>query len=167
MSWSWWQNALKGDIGPIHDGHAEWGFYKRPPYDVAGPMIPCAIWQGDDGALVCRLGWDGFSTQVNPITHWTWVAKYPVSHAAYLHACRTHQWPQPDEEAFFAEIDQLIATADDGGALTDLQSRLEKKRKELKAPHLRAGKQVDALIYSYSQKIADRLFVLRRKELAA
>lgn len=52
--WAWWQAALEGNIGPMHEGQPEQGYYRTR--FKGGQWEPVALWRGDDGEWLGRRG---------------------------------------------------------------------------------------------------------------
>lgn len=79
--WAWWQNALKGEFGPIHDGNPQQGYFRVRRKD--GPWEPVAIWQDEESGawLAYRSG-----KEVRAEDIWTWACRTPITHAAYEQA---------------------------------------------------------------------------------
>lgn len=75
-NYDWWENALAGQFGPIHDGHPQPGFYRYR--DKADRWHAVAIWH--DGGKMIAVN-DG--KPIDPNTIWTWAAKNPISHRSY------------------------------------------------------------------------------------
>lgn len=165
--YDYWRNALAGVFGPIHDGEPQPGFYRlrrRGQIDQ-----PVAIWRGPNG-MCCTVS--DREDDANEI--WTFVADKPISEDIYRAVVDGAAWPDVapsvaaptnSESADPADIlrDQieackadlaLFATITDDtqqAAAQSLRARLlelsrdaDKTREKLKAPHLEAGKAVDA-----------------------
>ena len=171
--WAWWQKALKGDFGPMHEGQPEQGFYRTR--FKGGKWEPVAIWVDDDTGnwLAYRSGREVDAGEV-----WNFCRTHPISRADYDAAMEGK--PFPDEDAVVAEqvasaghnsgdadqADELrdqIANAlkgmdaykiisDDATAgkalslrnrLNELSNQADKVRVKEKAPHLEASKAVD------------------------
>ena len=171
--WLWWQAALKGNFGPMHEGEPQQGFYRTR--SKAGKWEPVAIWWDDDiGKWVSyRAG-----REVDPVDAWNFCRTHPITREAYDRAMDGQ--PFDDEDATVSaqvaatghnsgEIDQTeeikdqIESAlaglkayetvnDDATAakalslrnrLNELSNKADKVRTEQKAPHLAAGKAVD------------------------
>lgn len=171
--WAWWQKALKGDFGPMHEGQPEQGFYRTR--FKGGKWEPVAIWVDDDTGnwLAYRSGREVDAGEV-----WNFCRTHPISRADYDAAMEGK--PFPDEDAVVAEqvaaaghnsggVDQTeelrdqIANAlkgmdayktisDDSTAgkalslrnrLNELSNQADKVRVREKAPHLEASKAVD------------------------
>jgi len=79
--WSWWQNALKGEIGNITTT-PEQGYFRTR--NKNGPWEPVAIWVGDDGEWLAYR--DGKEVHADDI--WTWCCRNPISFEAYEKAMR-------------------------------------------------------------------------------
>lgn len=94
--WSWWERAIAGaPVEHVEDSpHA--GFFKvrKFPYGQwpTGPYVPARCWiepgeiDPETGELlsdeIIRMEIDG--RQVNPWTHWNWIAKNPVSETEWM-----------------------------------------------------------------------------------
>jgi hypothetical protein len=90
--WAWWQAALKGNVGPIHENEPQQGFYR------AG-NDPVAIWYDEkDGVMAKR--WERLLTAAQACEVWTWACRKPISHALYTEVLAGGQWP----EAIDAEV---------------------------------------------------------------
>ncbi len=88
--WSWWEQAVAGDVPPIFEDEPHQGFYavRKFPYGawVKGPMVPARIWwePGEidpaTGELLSdeRLRGEIDGRPVNPWRKWTWIAKHPI-----------------------------------------------------------------------------------------
>lgn len=81
-TYDYWRNALAGNFGPVHDGDAQPGFYRKRAFKD-GPWQPVAIWEAD-GAMVAMVD----AKAADPAQLWSWVCRYPVTEAAY-HKART------------------------------------------------------------------------------
>lgn len=202
-NYSWWQRAIAGEkIGgptlPIYEGEPQPGFFRRR-ISRAGPYTGVAIFE-HDGKLVAVQD----KKAADPLEIWTWVAKYPITEAAYRQWESTGVWPDEDQgvteslavtapppnresmlqaitdvvlpvgerllghnnppqdeaEILKGQIDAASANMadyaeirDDTGAakaqslrsrLLELSGTADKRRETEKAPHLEAGKAVDA-----------------------
>lgn len=165
--YTYWQNALAGKFGTIHDGEPQPGFYRMRR---AGQIDrPVAIWtDGDD--VLALVGDDEARSDVI----WTYCATLPITEAVYRSVTAGQPWPDVapsvaapsnSESADPAEVlrDQIDAAKADlklyaeitddtkQAAAQSLRARLlelsreaDKTREKLKAPHLDAGKAVDA-----------------------
>lgn len=172
--WAWWQNALKGDIGPMHEGEPQQGFYRTR--FKGGKWEPVAIWFDEETGkwLAYRSG-----REVDPGEAWNFCRTHPITRAAYDAAMNGQPFPDEDEtvaaqvaaaghnsgendrvdeiadqiEAALAGMKAYEKITDDATAakalslrnrLNELSREADKKRDELKRPHLEAGKAVDA-----------------------
>lgn len=73
----YWNNALAGTLGPVHDGDPQCGFYRRRLFKD-GPFVPVAIWR-QDGEFIAVV--DGKEADAADI--WTWVCDKPITEAEY------------------------------------------------------------------------------------
>lgn len=169
--WAWWQAALKGEFGPIHDGDPQQGYYRVRPKD--GQWEPVAIFfpEGSDQVVAYRSG-----KEVEADRIWTWVCRNPITYEAYEKAMAGDGFddepPAPrgigdnSGEAdpldaikveLAGEVEQVSdfmrkpvetqAEADRLGIwakrLTDLAKRADNHRVVEKEPHLAASRAVD------------------------
>lgn len=170
-NYDWYFAALKqpAEIGkslPVHENEPQPGFYRKRR-GKSGGWYPVAIWH-DGEKLTAALG----ENIQDPFALWTWVCRQPVTEEAYRNAVKGEPWPDEapgighnqgpasDFETIaeqiesasacvseFAEIsdDEKQAQAQSARArLNELSRDADKKRTEEKAPHLEAGKAVDA-----------------------
>lgn len=91
MNYEYWQNALRGDFGLMHDGDAQPGFYRKRT-SKAGPFVPVAIWE-HEGAVVALV--DGKSG--DPAALWSFVCRYPVTEEQYRSRVETGKWHDEDQ----------------------------------------------------------------------
>ena len=173
-NYTYWQNALKGTFGPVHDGDAQPGFYRKR-ISKAGPYVAVAIWQ--DGDMVALV--DG--KEADPAEIWSFVCQYPITERQYHQRMETGKWHDEDEavtkslsppkigdnnppadpaEILKDQIDAATANAAAYEEITDdetaskaqsLRSRLlelsneaDAKRGNEKEPYLEGGRAVDA-----------------------
>lgn len=86
---TFWRSALAGKATDIHADHPQPGFYKKRKQSRDSPWIPVAIWNNDDGTLVCRVA----NEMADPLSVWTYCAGNPVSKADADCAFKTGSWP--------------------------------------------------------------------------
>lgn len=87
--YTWWRNALKGEVGPIHEGQPQNGYYKKRA-SRGGPFVPMAIWFDDDtGEFVATI--DGKQSDASDA--WLWGAKNPISYEDFLFYNENGKWP--------------------------------------------------------------------------
>lgn len=166
-TYAYWMDALKGNFGPVHDGHPQPGFYKKKA-DKNGNWNAVAIWMEGDTALAVEAG---KTIDANDI--WTWVCQKPIAEEVYRRVERGEGWPDaiesligdnnpPADEADADEVESAckaaldaaskpITSQTDADRLSNHKDRLAKlyKAKEAertleKKPHLEAGAFVDA-----------------------
>lgn len=89
--YTYWQNALKGDFGPIHEGDAQLGFFRKRTRR-AGPFVPVAIFM-HEGQIVALC--DGH--QVDAAEIWSYVCQHPVAEEWYHTRINTGKWPDESE----------------------------------------------------------------------
>ncbi|WP_416066063.1 hypothetical protein ACK9YZ_06845 [Rhizobium sp. ZK1] len=165
--WAWWQNALEGNFGPIHDGDPQQGYYRTRFKDK--PWEPVAIWF-EDGKWHAMRG----ERQVDASDIWTWCCRNPISYEAYNKAIEGAGWDDEPEapaighnlptdpfealtvefaaereqaEAFLKKPITTQAEADRAAIWSKRLSTIAKKATDLhkveKQPHLDAGRSVD------------------------
>lgn len=168
--WAFWQNALKGDFGPMAEGQPEQGYYRTR--FKGGQWEPVAIFypEGSDQIVAYRAG-----REVEPGETWNFCRTNPITYEAYTRALDGHGFD--DEPALakigdnsgagdaFEQIGQELAgekemadaflkaevktqaDADKAGIwakrLADLAKRADGLRVEEKEPHLAASRDVD------------------------
>ncbi|MBY5657140.1 hypothetical protein [Rhizobium leguminosarum] len=165
--WAWWQNALAGNIGPIHDGDPQQGYYRTRFKDKS--WEPVAIWF-EDGKWHAMRG----DRQVDASEIWTWCCRNPITYEAYTKAIEGAGWDDEPEapaighnlpsdpfealqvefaaereqaEAFMKKPITTQAEADRAAIWSKRLSTIVKKATDLhkveKQPHLDAGRNVD------------------------
>lgn len=162
--WTWWQNALQGNIGPVHDGEPQSGYY-RMKANKSGRWIPVAIWRNGEGEW-CGLMAE--SIEIDPRDVWTWVCMHPIQYDVYTRA-RTEgdffdepPFLQEAEytgchdliDAICADIDREIQLYEECGTaanapgwtrrVSKLVRRADDARKAEKQPFMDIGRAVDA-----------------------
>jgi len=166
-AWHWWQEALAGRIGPIHDGDPKQGYYRTRFKDK--PWEPVAIWF-EDGEWHALRG----ERKVDASDIWTWCCRNPITYEAYTKAIEGAGWDDepeapaighnlPDDpfealqvefaaekeqaEAFLKQPIKTQADADRAAIWSKRLSTIAKKATDLhkveKQPHLDAGRAVD------------------------
>ena len=86
--YAFWRAALRGGRQPVHELKPQCGFYKRRLVKD-GEWVPIAFWRNKDDLIVCCFE----GKLVDPLEHWTFAAKYPVSEASCRHYARNGHWP--------------------------------------------------------------------------
>lgn len=149
--WTWWQNALKGEFGPVHDGDPQTGYYRvrRRGRDSDSP---CAFWfDKKTGELRCHLDGEDFDLQ-RAREIWNYACKKPVTAEVYGERIRSKIWPSESEavtrsnnapednsfDGYSAMVEDLVreaekiiakgaaATQDEADRAADLSDRLSK-----------------------------------------
>jgi len=99
-SHTYWQNALSGQFGAVHENDPQSGYY-RMRHGKGGPWVPVAIWINDAenyssdlpvSKLFCLV--DG--KERNAYDIWTWACRYPITYETYV-AVAEEGKPWPDE----------------------------------------------------------------------
>ncbi|MEF3124537.1 hypothetical protein [Rhizobium leguminosarum] len=165
--WAWWQEALEGRLGAIHDGDPQQGYYRTRFKDK--PWEPVAIWF-EDGKWHAMRG----DRQVDASDIWTWCCRNPITYEAYTKAIEGGGWDDEPEapaighnlpsdpfealqvefaaereqaEAFMKKPITTQAEADRAAIWSKRLSTIAKKATDLhkveKQPHLDAGRNVD------------------------
>lgn len=89
--YAYWQNALAGNFGQVHDGDPQPGFYRKRTGKAAG-YVPVAIWP-QDGKMVALV--DGKEADAAEI--WTYVCQYPILEEWYRARMIGQPWPDEDK----------------------------------------------------------------------
>lgn len=89
-SYDYWQNALAGTFGAVHDGDPQPGFYRKR-MSRGGPFVPVAIWE-HAGAIIALVD----SKQADAAEIWTYVCQYPVTEEQYRNRVSTGKWHDED-----------------------------------------------------------------------
>jgi hypothetical protein len=169
--WAWWQNALRGEFGPIHESDPQQGYYRVRR--KGEPWEPVAIFYPEDSdTLVAYRG----GSEVRPDDIWTWVCRNPISYGAYekarngggfddepatapgigdnsgeadpFDALKIELAGESEQVADFLKGEvKTQAAADRLGIwskrLTDIAKRADNQRVVEKEPHLAASRAVD------------------------
>lgn len=110
--WAWWQNALKGEFGPIHENDPQQGYYrvrrKGEPWEPVAIFYP----EGSDELVAYRNG-----REVRPDDIWSWCCRFPVTFDAYTAAVDGKGWP--DDDKVVAEQVKAEPTIGDNSATID------------------------------------------------
>jgi hypothetical protein len=85
--YAYWSEALKGNLGPVHDGDPQAGFYRRRLFKD-GPFVPVAIWR-HDGKMVALVDGKNFADASDL---WTWVCDKPITEAEYRKVIGGEGW---------------------------------------------------------------------------
>ena len=83
--WAWWQAALEGNIGPMHEGQPEQGYYRTR--FKGGQWEPVALWY-ENGAWHAMRG----ERMVDAADAWNFCRTHPVSYEAYQKAIEGAGW---------------------------------------------------------------------------
>jgi hypothetical protein len=170
--WQWYQNALKGEFGPIHESEPQQGYYrvrrKGEPWEPVAIFYP----EGSDELVAYRNGRE--ARDINSL--WTWACRSPISFEAYEKAMAGDGFDDEPRaapgigdnsgeadpfdaiaielageiemaEGFLKVEVKTQADADKAGIwakrLTDLAKRADNQRVVEKEPHLAASRAVD------------------------
>ena len=88
--WAWWQAALAGNFGPIHDSDPNQGYYRTRFKDK--PWEPVAIWF-EDGKWNAMRG----ERAIDAAEIWTFCCRNPISYEAYTKAIEGGGWDDEPE----------------------------------------------------------------------
>lgn len=166
-AWAWWQAALEGNVGPMHEGQPEQGYYRTR--FKGGQWEPVALWH-ENGQWHAMRG----ERMVDAADAWNFCRTHPVSYEAYQKAIEGAGWddepPAPTighnlpsdpfealnleyqaEKELAAELlKKEVKTEDQASQVAILSKRVSavtKKATDLhkveKQPHLDAGRAVD------------------------
>jgi hypothetical protein len=187
--YTYWQNALAGTFGPVHDSDPQFGFYRKRTGKSAG-YEPVAIFE-NAGVITALV--NGKPADAEEI--WTFVCQYPIPEAWYRLKMDGQPWPDEDlavteslahdtrnsvdvseDEKIKDQIDTAMKGIEDYAVinddetatkaqakrsrLLDLSGEADKKREAAKAPHLEAGRKVDALwnpMVKMAKEAADKI----------
>jgi hypothetical protein len=181
--YQYWQDALNGNFGPVHDGHPQVGFYKRRA-SKNGSYNAIALWKEGDKVVAAEVKPDKSVSMVNADDIWTWICRAPITEEVYRRIERGDGWPDAIEsmigdnnppkdeadkdeiqsaiDASLAVLEKPVLSQTDCDLLSNHRDRLsklwtaqEKQRKEEKQPHLDAGKAVDDLFNPVLTKIKE------------
>ncbi|GAA4169314.1 hypothetical protein [Shinella granuli] len=83
--WAWWQAALEGNIGPMHEGDPRQGYY-RTRFE-GGQWEPVAIWFENDQWNAMRG-----ERMVDAADAWNFCRTHPVTYEAYQKAIEGAGW---------------------------------------------------------------------------
>lgn len=88
--WHWWQEALAGRFGPIHDSDPQQGYYRTRFKNK--PWEPVAIWFEDSK-------WNAMRGEraVDAAEIWTWCCRNPITYEAYTKAIEGGGWDDEPE----------------------------------------------------------------------
>lgn len=88
--WHWWQEALAGRFGPIHDSDPQQGYYRTRFKNK--PWEPVAIWFEADR-------WNAMRGEraVDAAEIWTWCCRNPIAYEAYTKAIEGGGWDDEPE----------------------------------------------------------------------
>lgn len=161
--YTYWQNALKGEFGAMHEGDPHPGFYRKRT-SRAGPFVPVAIWE-QDGKMVALV--DGKEADAAEI--WSYVCDKPVTEEQYRARVETGLWhdedpavtqsfmpppapgdnnpPKDEAEVLEGQIDAAFANAADYADIKDDEtaSRAQSARSRLLELSGQADKRREAL----------------------
>lgn len=170
--YTYWQNALKGSFGPVHDSDPQPGFYRRRTRK-GGPFVPVAIWEHEGKIVAVQDGKHADAAEI-----WTYVCQNPIPEDWYHGKMNDGVWrdeapavaaeatmghnqgPTDEAEILKEQIESASAgvkqyekiDSDESAAqaqslrarLNELSGEADKKREDAKKPHLDAGKAIDA-----------------------
>jgi hypothetical protein len=183
--YAFWQEALQGRFGPIHESDPQPGAYRMR--NRAGGWDPVLIWQGDQGVICAMRGND----EVDPVEVWSFCVKHPISDQVYSDVIEGKPWPdslpdralsnlpsdprdaleaeltgeQAEIDAWLKQVGEISRKEDADRAanwaerIAGLEKRGEALRKAEKAPIDEAAKKVQTRWVP----VIDRAAALKRK----
>jgi hypothetical protein len=88
--YTYYQSALKGIFGPIHENDPQCGYY-RMRWRRGGEWIPVAIFRADDGEVLALCKGE----MKDAFEVWTWCCRYPVDYEVYRAVAEEGKpWPE-------------------------------------------------------------------------
>jgi hypothetical protein len=87
--YAWWNGALDGYFGPVHEGQPQCGYYRTKRADGYGPAV--AIWRDGDKFVALEAV---SMRDLDPAEIWTWVCRNPITHDQWLAYCEEARWPE-------------------------------------------------------------------------
>ena len=99
----WWENAIKGTMGPLHEDEPVCGYFKmrdrrglnKDLAPIKRPFVACAIWPTESGL---KAEFAGTPTEVESI--WPHCAKKPITFEEYRYWHDNNgQWPDQENAA--------------------------------------------------------------------
>src|SRR3954454_8177451 len=94
---SWWQNALEGQRGPIHDGEPQSGFYRQR--NASKQYEAVAYWKDESsGAQRCHINGREANEQW-ALEKWPYISKNPITAESYWHFIDHRKWLDEDISA--------------------------------------------------------------------
>jgi hypothetical protein len=133
-NYDYWSNALSGEFGPVHEGDAQPGFYRKR-VSRGGAYVPVAIWE-QDGKIIALV--DGKEADAGEI--WSYVCQHPVTEQQYHDRVKSGKWhdesdavtaslapppvghnnpPQDEAEIIKGQIEAAAAGVDGYAEITD------------------------------------------------
>jgi len=95
--YEWWQNALKGTRGPVHDGEPQSGFYRQR--NASKQYEAVAYWKDEaTGAQRCHINGREANEQW-ALEKWPYISKNPITTEAYWHFIDHRKWLDEDASA--------------------------------------------------------------------
>jgi hypothetical protein len=124
--WAWWQAALAGNIGPMHEGQPEQGYYRTR--FKGGQWEPVALWRGEDGEWLARRG-DRMVDDAGDL--WNFCRTHPVTVEAWEKAINGGGW---DDEPPAPAIGHNLPSDPFEALLLEYQAEKEQAEAFLKLP---------------------------------
>lgn len=95
--WAWWQSAIIGNVGEVHDGHPQSGFYRNRRKGEQAKSV--AYWiDTKSGKQRCQVNGEDVTEQ-QAMEIWPYASKEPISHEMFKAHKETGKWPDMDEAA--------------------------------------------------------------------
>jgi hypothetical protein len=115
-SFEWWENALKGVRGPIHDGEAKSGYYRSKNKDKS--FSAWAFWRDSNtGEQRCQCDGRNVDEQ-RALEQFPYCSKNPISSEMFWHKIETGRWPDVDAAVTVVDAGpQIDPTTDPIGSM--------------------------------------------------
>ena len=98
--YEWWRNALAGNVGPIHDGEPQSGFYRSKSKNKQTGAVShnaIAYWRNDAGDLKCQINGKPVDEQ-RALEQWTFCCRNPITFDLHRDVVMSgNQWPDTNE----------------------------------------------------------------------
>lgn len=117
---SWWESALKGVRGPIHDGEAKSGYYRSKNKDKS--LSAWAYWiDSKTGEQRCQCDGRNVDEQ-RALEQFPYCSKQPITSEMFWHKIETGVWP---------DVDETVAAASAGPEIDPQQDPVASIKKEI------------------------------------
>lgn len=124
--WAWWQAALEGNVGPMHEGQPEQGYYRTR--FKGGQWEPVALWRGDNGEWLAKRGERMIDDAADV---WNFCRTHPVTFEAWEKATNGGGW---DDEPPAPAMGHNLPSDPFEALMLEYQSEKEQAEAFMKAP---------------------------------